>query len=249
MSYLLFPFIILQTCRAAFQFMQNESAISPTIIAGNSFAACNYLDYPLLITAFSQRKVYHTHLTHSLRKQDGERRGGWRIVVGAAAIICHWREIENNTASDHGDLLSRWPKNPILNTILLSAILSAVIIHSTAVSMCRLRPAETFISSQEKTIWALASLSNPSSASVAFCRWQSVWRVALKANKCLTLQCSFSQQWLLQATFCCQPIFFSYSVISDSRERTWIQHEYQYTLAFVWNHNEGWAKGYDNADL
>lgn len=76
MSYLLFPLIILQTCCAAFQFRQNQPANSPTVIAQNSFAACNYLDYPLLITAFVQKKVNHTHLT-------------W-VVVDSAAIICHW---------------------------------------------------------------------------------------------------------------------------------------------------------------
>lgn len=67
-SYLLFPFIILQTHCAAF----NSGKMSPpsrqTVIAANSFAASNYLDYPLLITAFSQRDVYRTHLTHSVRK-------------------------------------------------------------------------------------------------------------------------------------------------------------------------------------
>ncbi len=44
-SCLLLPFIICQTCCTAFQFRQNESAISPTVIAKNSFAGSNYLDY------------------------------------------------------------------------------------------------------------------------------------------------------------------------------------------------------------
>lgn len=183
---MLLPFIILQTCCAAFQLRQNEPAISPTVIAENSFAGSNYLDCPLLITAFSQRKVYHTHLTRSLRKQGGRRgvEGLLLVLQSSSAIGGPAREIENNTASDHGDLLCRCPKNPILNLILLSAILSAilsaVIIRGTAVCMCRLPP-------REKPSGHFSSLSNPPSASVAFCRWQSVRRAAPKANKWLIL--------------------------------------------------------------
>lgn len=159
-------------------------------------------------------------------------------VIGGPA-----REIENNTAWDHRDLLSRWPKKPILNTILLSAILSVVIIHSTAVSMCRLRSAETFISSQGKTIWALASLSNPSSASVAFCNWQSVWRVAPKANKCLTLQCSLSQQWLLQATFSYEHFsviqLFQIAELGENMNSTWISIYFGFCLESQWRLSKG----------
>lgn len=72
MSYLLFSFIILQTCCAAFQSRQNEPAISATVIAENKFAACNYLDYPFLVTAFTHWKVYHTHLKTLSEKKRAE---------------------------------------------------------------------------------------------------------------------------------------------------------------------------------
>ena len=193
MSYLPFPFIIHQTRCAAFQFRQNEHASSPTVIAGNSFAARNYLDYPLLITAFSQRKAYHSHLIHSLRKQDG-RRGLERLllllqssyVIGGPA-----REIENNTASDHGDLHSRWPKNPhskqhptfghFIRHFISRPWHSRVHVQVEASRNIHLLPGK------KKPSGHFSSLSNPSSASVAFCTWQSVWRAAPKANKCLIL--------------------------------------------------------------
>lgn len=84
MSYLLFPFIILQTCCAAFQFRQIEPAISPNVIAENSFAVCNYLHYPLLMLCEGLLLLLEL-----------------LSVIGGQA-----REIENNMATDHGDLIS-----------------------------------------------------------------------------------------------------------------------------------------------